>query len=230
MIRRVVAGTIAALVAAACTGSPPSSPSAPMTTAASPSVTPPASTAFDIGGYPNGIAVADGSLWVADPTASELLRIDPDDGSVTERLPAGEGSFLIAASGGDLWISDHTAGTVSRFDPTVVRWRARIRVGPFPTTVLDRGDAVVAVADDGTVFRLSHDGGVRTILRLHAELESLAFAWGSLWVTEYGGHEIRRFDPVDGAELDPVRLGTSATASAGTSSTSRSSIPRTGSA
>ena len=48
------------------------------------------------------------------------------------------------------------------------------------------------------------------MLRLRAELESLAFAWGSLWVTEYGGNEIRRFDPVDGEELDAVDVGASA--------------------
>ena len=39
---------------------------------------------------------------------------------------------------------------------------------------------------------------------------SLAFAWGSLWVTEYGGNEIRRFDPVDGAELGAIELDVSA--------------------
>ena len=76
--------------------------------------------------------------------------------------------------------------------------------------MLDRGDAVVAVAGNGTVFHLSHDGRAEAVLRLRAELQGLAFAWGSLWVTEYGGHEIRRFDPVDGAELGAVDLDVSA--------------------
>jgi streptogramin lyase len=48
------------------------------------------------------------------------------------------------------------------------------------------------------------------VLRLNAELEGLAFAWGSIWVTEYGGHEIRRFDTLDGAELGAVDLDASA--------------------
>lgn len=210
MIRRIVGSMLTVLVVGACTGGPSSSPEPSRPATASPSPAPPAATVFDIGGYPNGIAFADGSLWVADPEASELLRIDPQDGSVAERFPAGKGSFLIARSGGDLWISDHTAGTVSRVDPATGRRIDRFRLRRFPTTVLDRGDAVVAVAGNGTVFRLSHDGDVRTILRLHGELESLAFAWGSLWVTEYGGNGIRRFDPVDGAELGAIELDVSA--------------------
>ena len=210
MIRRIVGATVTLLVAGACTGGPSGSPDPSRSAATSPSPNPPAATVFDIGGYPNGVAFADGSLWVADPEASELLRIDPRDGSVTESFPAGEGSFLIARSGGDLWISDHLAGTVSRVDPATGRRIDRFRLGRFPTTVLDRGNAVIAVAGNGTVFRISLDGQVRPLLRLRAELESLAFAWGSLWVTEYGGHEIRRFDPVDGTELDGIQLGTSA--------------------
>jgi streptogramin lyase len=208
VIRRVTAGCVVIASLAACT-SAPSTPSR-SETPTSPSPTPPAATEFDIGGYPNGIAFSDGSLWVADPTASELLRIDPADGTVAARFPAGEGAFLIARSGGDLWISDHLAGTVSRVDPATGRRIDRIRLGRFPTTVLDRGDTVVAVAGNGTVFRLSHDGAAEPVLRFRAELEGLAFAWGSLWVTGYGGHDVRRFDPVDGAELGAVDLDVSA--------------------
>jgi streptogramin lyase len=210
VIRRIAGAALIVLVASACTGGPadPPEPSRSATASASPGQ--PSTTVFDIGGYPNGIAFADGWLWVADPEVSELLRIDPRDGSITERFPAGEGSFLIARSGGDLWISDHLAGTVSRVDPATGRRIERFRLGRFPTIVLDRGDSVVAVAGDGTVFRLPPGDTPRPILRLRAELESLTFAWGSLWVTEYGSHEIRRFDPVDGTELDGIQLETSA--------------------
>ena len=113
---RAAAGVLAAALAVACTA--PNARDGSASPSVSPSAGPrPTSETFEIGGYPNGIAYSHGSLWVGDPEASELLRVDPVTGTIAERISAGDGSFLVAASGGDLWVSEHLAGTVSRFEP-----------------------------------------------------------------------------------------------------------------
>ena len=105
--------------------------------------------------YPNGIAYSHGSLWVGDPEASELLRVDPGDRHHRRAVSTGDGSFLVAASGGDLWVSDHLAGTVSRFEPLDGSLVQTIRVGAFPTSVIDRGSALYAVGGPAaTVHRI----------------------------------------------------------------------------
>jgi streptogramin lyase len=194
-----------AALAAACTASPAERP-------ASPTPTGPSTETFEIGGYPNGIAYSHGSLWIGDPEASELLRVDPVTGDVVERISAGEGSFLVEASGGDLWVSDHIAGTVSRFDPSDGRLLDEVRVGEFPTTVVDAGSALYAVAGaNPTLHRIDHrTNRAEPVIRFGDELEGLAFTPGSIWLTAYGDDRLQRFDGRTGEPRGSIDLDRSA--------------------
>ena len=196
---------VAALVSA-CTAPPDSVRTESPTPAA------PATGTFDIGGYPNGIAYSHGSLWIGDPEASELLRVDPVTADVVERIPAGAGSFLVEASGGDLWVSDHEAGTVSRFEPSNGRLLDAVRVGEFPTTVVDAGSAVYAVGGaNPTLHRIDHrTNRAESVIRFDDELEGLAFTPGSIWLTAYGDDRLQRFDERTGEARGSIDLDRSA--------------------
>jgi DNA-binding beta-propeller fold protein YncE len=213
---RAAAGVLAAALAVACTA--PNATDGSASPSTSPRSTSETFETFEIGGYPNGIAYSHGSLWVGDPDASELLRVDPVTGTIAERISAGDGSFLVAASGGDLWVSDHLAGTVSRFEPLDGSLVQTIRVGAFPTSVIDRGSALYAVGGPAaTVHRIDPRTGHReTVLRFRDELESIAFTSGSIWLTAYGGHVVQRYDERTGRPVGEIDIGRSAWALAET--------------
>jgi len=75
-------------------------------------------TRADVGGFPIGIAVAGGSVWVIDNANATVIRLDPGTlhpiGQPVS-LPAGA-TFYLGASDGYLFIADDSDGTVTRID------------------------------------------------------------------------------------------------------------------
>jgi YVTN family beta-propeller protein len=58
-----------------------------------------------IGGTPAGLAVGEGSVWIADPGTRSVVRVDPSKNRVAERIRVGGRPRGIAVGDGLVWIS-----------------------------------------------------------------------------------------------------------------------------
>jgi virginiamycin B lyase len=67
-----------------------------------------------------GLAAAGGDVWVTEPDAGEVLRIDAATGAVA---PVHVGGFPVgvAVAGGIVWFADRDGGEVGRLDPRTLR-------------------------------------------------------------------------------------------------------------
>ena len=58
-----------------------------------------------IGGTPTGVAVGEGSVWIADPGTRSVVRFDPRKNRVAERIPVGGRPRGITVGDGFVWVS-----------------------------------------------------------------------------------------------------------------------------
>lgn len=87
-----------------------------------------------------GVRGFEGSLWVALPTAGELIRIAPATGEEEATIEVAAGSTFVAVGEGSVWTLGATASEVSRVDPATNEVVATIDVGDGP---VDGGDIAV---------------------------------------------------------------------------------------
>ncbi len=132
---------------------------------------------------PSGIAIGAGAVWLTDPEADTVTRIDPT-GLVTP-TPVGRGPTGIAVGGGSVWVSDSFDDAIVRIDPTTRAVSATVSVGRAPSGVTVGGGSVwVANSGDGTVTRIDAATGrpVATIV-VGGSPRSIAIGGGRAWVT-----------------------------------------------
>jgi streptogramin lyase len=58
-----------------------------------------------IGGNPAGLAVGEGSVWVADPATRSVIRVNPHTNQVEERIRVGGQPRGITVGAGAVWVS-----------------------------------------------------------------------------------------------------------------------------
>jgi virginiamycin B lyase len=61
--------------------------------------------AIPIGGNPVGIAVGEGSVWIADASTRSVVRVDPKSNRVVSRIDIGARPRGIAVGHGFVWVS-----------------------------------------------------------------------------------------------------------------------------
>ena len=114
---------------------------------------------LDVGGLPAGIAYAGGSIWVADASAKQLVRIDPDQRRVRDRIDLPGQPYAVAAGpGGELWIRSAgpsgDATVLTHVDPLTGDVIRRVPAGPDAPLAVTGDAAWVAVwATDDNVPR-----------------------------------------------------------------------------
>jgi streptogramin lyase len=89
-------------------------------------------TRVHIGGFPIGIAVAGGSVWVIDNARDKLVRVNPTTLRQLGRpAPTGKGADYLATDDGYVFVSNTADGTVSRYDErTGAMAGAPVRIAP----------------------------------------------------------------------------------------------------
>jgi YVTN family beta-propeller protein len=180
---------------------------------------------FSLGGSQSvdGVALGQGSLWVASSTDDQVLRINPQTDQVIAAIPIASvaGSRLaspygIAVGAGAVWVTDAVDGAVSRIDPKLNAVTATIGVGRRPTRIaIGEGAVWVVNAGDGTVSRIDpHRNAVAATIRIGGELTGIAAGDGGVWVTVAGGppHETgsRKAEPLvplTGPRCSPLDQG-----------------------
>ena len=162
-----------------------------------------------------------GSVWMADTSREELLRIDPDTRRVVARLPVA-GEVALGVGAGDLWALQagpaqggfDLGGPLLRIDPSTNRVTARIALGavagqPFGGyEVLDGRDEVWVAGVSGALRIDARTNRVTQAIAAPDQLVSTHFALldGDLWaITEDG--RLLSFDTRTGRTVSDVRLG-----------------------
>jgi YVTN family beta-propeller protein len=111
----------------------------------------------------DGVTVGAGSIWVTRGSPATLLRVDPQTGQVTARIPIAmtRGATApypigVAFASGFVWVLNGNTGTVSRVDPALDAVTATVpRVSLNPIRIVAGMGAVwVADAADDAVERI----------------------------------------------------------------------------
>lgn len=156
-----------------------------------------------LGGIPVDGVFADGSLWVTDSAANQIVRIDAAKRRVVARIPVGSSPEEVAAGPAGLWArgtSANAATTVlSRIDPRSNR-AARGIDAPGGSALAVGADTVWISRRFNTPERI--DGLDRASGRIAHRIEvtdtdALALAGGTLWTVQHDG-TVMRIDAASG--------------------------------
>jgi YVTN family beta-propeller protein len=165
---------------------------------------------IDVGRKPDGLAIGDRSVWVANSGDGTASRIDPADDQSGEEIPVGDNPDSVAIGGGSVWITNRDDNSVTELDARTGEQRGGpIPVGPAPEGVA-YGEATVWVAESGggSVSRIDPKTRTVTRVRVGTGPVGVAVGDGSVWVANATDGTVARIDPRTNALIrTPVEVG-----------------------
>jgi YVTN family beta-propeller protein len=168
-------------------------------------------------GGPVSLAVAEGSVWVANQEAGTVSRIDPASNRVVETIKAavfvggtlaGSSHQVITAGAGAVWVAH--GNSTARIDPATNRVTATWPFGPGSGGLLVSQGALWVSQDDGTVLRVDAATGkqvarVRVASGVGRMPLGLATLDGAVWAASTGVTVVR-IDPGTNRAGPPIEL------------------------
>jgi len=155
-------------------------------------------------GGPSGLALDGDTVWVANSRAGTVARIDARTNQMVAAVPVpcsetcwtAPTPLPVAVSNGAVWARNEGIGTLSRIDPTSNTVAATLDVNTFNGR---SGQDALAVAPSGIwlagISLQNIDPGTnRVVTTIDRAGITLAYGYGSLWVTDVLGR-ILRIDP-----------------------------------
>ena len=148
-------------------------------------------------GNPSGLAATPGALWVSfGRTGTSLARIDLATRKIG-RVPIGHaGAGFLAALGGSLWTTT-ADGFAVRIDPRTRRVVASFGIRGTPAGVAAAPDGLIWVAEKehDTITRIDPiSNKVVDVTPAGNGALSIVRAAGDMWVTNFAGTDLWRFD------------------------------------
>jgi hypothetical protein len=165
------------------------------------------------------MAVAFGSLWVANCTDASLYRIDLDTHTVAAILRTGlaepKGELSVAAGAGSIWLLTDAAGVLSRIDPASNEVVATIRVEPHSYAAVYEFGSVWTTSTGapdlqgpGIVQRIDPaTNAVVATIRIGPRPLFLAAGEGGVWTLNQGDGTVTRIDPLTNAQVATIDVG-----------------------
>jgi YVTN family beta-propeller protein len=165
-----------------------------------------------VGRSADGIAFADGEVWVADPRGKALVRIDARTDRVTARVRGGGDPDSVAAGDGVAWLTSRGDGRLRRFDARAKPSPAgALDVGAKPEGIaLGRKLAWVVSSVDDTVTRVDRSSGARVgrPTRVGAQPIDVAVGRSGVWTANSADGTVTRIDAGSGRAVgDAIRVG-----------------------
>jgi virginiamycin B lyase len=160
------------------------------------------------------MAMAFGSLWVANCDGGEIYRVDPRSTEILARIPAGmgpSGELNVVAGAGSIWAPDQTAGTIMRIDPDTNSVVATVDVTEAASYLAYGFDALWAASGKGgTLQRIDPaTNKVTHTITLGETPGFLAAGEGAVWIQEQGDGTLARIDPQTVAVTNRTKVGDS---------------------
>ena len=159
------------------------------------------------------MAIASGSLWVANCKDRVLTRIDIKTAKVTAVIPTGianpeEGEMIVVAGAGSIWIGSDAKGAVARVDPRTNKVVATVKVAPGSYYLAFGFGSVWAVSQKGQTIQ-KIDPATNKVVATTALGRAPGFliaGEGGVWVQEQGDGTVARVDPASGAVAGRVKV------------------------
>ena len=158
---------------------------------------------------PTDVTAGSGALWVAEPAAGLVARVDPQRRTVTATIPVGtdprhryrRGRPGLCSAPGPYPIPDRPADRHGGPDH-------RPECPPPGDVLLSMGQLWVASPDAGTVLRISPATG-RIVGTVHTggNPGALAAIDGAVWAAADQTSDVTRIDARTGAVTDTIRVG-----------------------
>ncbi|MEY4838175.1 MAG: hypothetical protein RLZZ475_2034 [Pseudomonadota bacterium] len=147
------------------------------------------------------MAIAEGSLWVANCKGAEIYRINLKTASLEATIASGlanpKGETNVVSGAGSIWVASDPAGKVARIDPATNAVVATIPVAPETWYLAYGFDALWAVSSEGKVLQRI-DPATNTVSGTVALGDTpgfLAAGEGAVWVQEQGDGTVAKVDP-----------------------------------
>jgi peptide/nickel transport system substrate-binding protein len=149
------------------------------------------------------------SIWLAEPDAGAVERVDLRTHQVMERIAVGGTPSALAAGGKSLWAASVPGAVVYRIDPATDAVTQAIHLGDARASAIAFGLGHLWVADatDEVLLEFDPKTGRRERM-LHVDLHPTAIAFGadSIWAVDYDAALLARIDPRSGESI-PIRVG-----------------------
>lgn len=159
------------------------------------------------------MAIADGSLWVANCKGAEIYRINLEAATLEAKVATGlanpKGETNVVAGAGSVWVASDAAGKVARIDPATNAVIATIPVAPETWYLAYGFDAIWAVSSEGKVLQRI-DPATNTVTGTAALGDTpgfLAAGEGAVWVQEQGDGTVAKVDPATLAVAGRTKVG-----------------------
>jgi len=147
------------------------------------------------------MAIAEGSLWVANCKGAEIYRINLETAQLEAKVASGlanpKGETNVVAGAGSVWVASDPAGAVARIDPATNAVIATIAVAPETWYLAYGFDALWAVSSEGKVLQKIDPAtnAVTGTVALGDTPGFLAAGEGAVWVQEQGDGTVAKVDP-----------------------------------
>jgi len=161
-------------------------------------------------GFPQGIAIGFGSVWVAfsdppDGANGGVARIDPRSNEIVRTILVPNLPEYVATGARGVWVTSNN-GTISEVDPGTNQLVETIRITDGGRTVVAVGGGSVWAAEitgpgeEASVVRIDPQTGevVGEPIAVGRNPLGLAFGAGALWVANYDDGTITRAQPAAG--------------------------------
>ena len=159
------------------------------------------------------MAVASGSLWIADCKDGTLNRVDLKSAKLVTAISTGianpQGELNVVAGAGSIWVASDGAGKIARVDPKNNRITASIPVDAGTFFLAFGFGSLWAVSSDAQSLQ-QIDPATNAVVK-HIKLGKqpgfLAAGEGAVWVQEQGDGTLARVDPATGGVSGRVKIG-----------------------
>lgn len=159
------------------------------------------------GSAPHGVIMGpDGAAWITDGGLNAIVRVDPRTDAVRVwRLPAEfpESNLNTAAFDRDgvIWFTGQT-GVYGRLDPRTDEmrvWRDPDGRGPYGIAATPTGEIYYVSLAGSHLARIDRMSGAATIIEPPTPNQGARRVWadsrGNLWVSEWNGGQLSRYNP-----------------------------------
>jgi DNA-binding SARP family transcriptional activator/ABC-type transport system substrate-binding protein len=160
---------------------------------------------------PTAMVADTSSIWLAEPSAGAVMRVDLASRRVEETVPLEGSPSALAVGGGSVWAATVPGETVDRIDQATERITDHI---PLPrdarVEALAYGFGRLWVADPHDQELLAYDPATDRPARtfgLDVQPSALAAGAGAVWVADYEHARVEEVDPRSGADLGTIQVG-----------------------
>ena len=159
---------------------------------------------------PAAIAAGDDAVWLAQANSHDVLRIDPANGTVVDRIRLPGQPSGVALGRRAVWVASTLTGTLSRIDADTGTITQTIRLGGADASAVAVGGAGLWVTDTTDHALLQIDEGTGAVIRtvtIDGRPSALTVAATSVWVADHDAGRVIEIDAASGETLATVDVG-----------------------